>query len=36
MPTRRRTRAAERQSRIDYERALNYKRLYLDVDPPPF
>jgi len=36
MPTRPRTRAAERQSRIDYERALNYKRLYLDVDPPPF
>lgn len=36
MPTRSRTRAAERQYRVDYERALNYKRIYLDVDPPPF
>lgn len=36
MPTRSRTRAAERQARIEYERGLNYKRLYTDVDPPPF
>ncbi len=36
MPTRPRTRAAERQARIDYERGRNYKRLYLDADPPPF
>jgi Domain of unknown function (DUF222) len=36
MPTRDRTRAQERQARIDYERGLNYKRLIRDADPPPF
>jgi hypothetical protein len=36
MPTRTRIRAEERQARIDYERARNYKRLYTDVEPPPF
>ena len=36
MPTRDRTRAQERQVRIDYERGLNYKRLIRDADPPPF
>lgn len=36
MPTRIRTRAAERQYRVNHERALNYKRLYLGLDPPPF
>jgi Domain of unknown function (DUF222) len=36
MPTRVRSRGEERQARIDYERARNYKRLYTDVEPPPF
>ena len=36
MPTRARTRAQERQARIDYERGLNYRRLIRDADPPPF
>lgn len=36
MPTRDRTRAEERRIRVEYERARNYKRLYTDVEPPPF
>jgi Domain of unknown function (DUF222) len=36
MPTRTRTRAQDRRIRVDYERARNYKRLYTDVEPPPF
>lgn len=36
MPARTRTRAEDRQARIEYERARNYKRLYTDVEPPPF
>jgi hypothetical protein len=36
MPTRDRTRAEERRIRVEQERARNYKRLYIDVDPPPF
>jgi Domain of unknown function (DUF222) len=36
MPTRDRTRAEEKHIRVEQERARNYKRLYTDVDPPPF
>ncbi len=36
MPTRIRIRTQDRLARINYERGLNYKRLYLDVESPPF
>ena len=36
MPTRDRTRAEDKRIRVEQERARNYKRLYTDVDPPPF
>jgi Domain of unknown function (DUF222) len=36
MPARAKTRAEDRQARIDCERARNYKRLFTDVEPPPF
>jgi hypothetical protein len=36
MPTRDRTRAEAKGLRIAQERARNYRRLYTDVDPPPF
>jgi Domain of unknown function (DUF222) len=36
MPTRDRTRAEEKRIRVEQERARNYRRLYTDVDPPPF
>ena len=36
MPKRDRTRAEDRRIRVEQERARNYKRLYTDVEPPPF
>ena len=36
MPARERTRAEDKRIRVEYERARNYKRLYTDVEPPPF
>lgn len=40
MPTRHRTRAADRRARIEYERGLNYQEYLLrpqpDPEPPPF
>jgi hypothetical protein len=36
MPARTRTRAEDRRVRVEYERARNYKRLYIDAEPAPF